>query len=198
MLTLALGIGATTAIFSVVDAVMLRPYPYPNIDRVMILRETTRDGQPISVAWPNFEDWREQNQVFEHFGLYRPMVMNLTGGERPERVLSSLISSDVLGGALGIQPTLGRAFAADEDRPGAPAIAIVSDRFWRARFNADAAAIGKSIVLDGEPHTIVGIMPAGMRFPSRLTDVWLPAGRFVATFPGGTRGASWALRRQTD
>jgi putative ABC transport system permease protein len=187
MLTLALGIGATTAIFTVVDAVMLRPYPYPDIDRIMILRETTRDGQALSVAWPNFQDWHAQNQVFEHFGLYRPMVMNLTGGDRPERVVSSLISSEVLP-ALGIQPFLGRAFAADDDQAEAPAIAIVSDRFWRSRFNAAATAVGTSILLDGEPHTIVGVMPAGMRFPSRLTDVWLPAGRFVRTFPSA-RGA---------
>jgi putative ABC transport system permease protein len=187
VLTLALGIGATTAIFTVVDAVMLRPYPYPDIDRIMILRETIRGGQAMSVAWPNFQDWRAQNQVFERFGLYRPMVMNLTGGDRPERVVSSLISSDVLP-ALGIQPIAGRAFTADEDRAGAPPIAIVSDRFWRARFNADPSAIGASVVLDGEPYTIVGILPAGMRFPSRLTDVWLPAGRFVQTFPA-MRGA---------
>src|SRR5713226_8234088 len=79
MLTLALGIGATTAIFTVVDAVMLRPYPYPDIDRIMMVSEVTRAGQGLSVAWPNFLDWRDQNQVFEHFGLFRGMVVNLTG-----------------------------------------------------------------------------------------------------------------------
>jgi putative ABC transport system permease protein len=186
MLTLALGIGATTAIFTVVDAVMLRPYPYPDINRIMVLRETTRTGQALSVAWPNFEDWRAQNQVFEHIGIYRPTVMNLTGGDQPERVVSSLMSSGGLS-ALGVQPVLGRAFAAGDDKAGTPKIAIVSDRFWRAHFNGDAAVIGKSIVLDGEPHTIVGVMPSGMRFPSRLTDVWLPLGMFVTTFP--RRGA---------
>ena len=88
MLTLALGIGATTAIFTVVDAVMLRPYPYADMDRIMILRETTRGGMPLSVSWPNFQDWRDQNQVFAHFGLYRPMVMNLTSRQQqPERVI---------------------------------------------------------------------------------------------------------------
>src|SRR5438132_11881505 len=187
MLTLALGIGATTAIFTVVDAVMLRPYPYPDMDRIMILRETTRAGQPISVAWPNFQDWRDQNQVFEHFGVYRPMVMNLTGGDRPERVISSVVSSDVFK-AVGIRPAIGRAFMADEDKAGAARVAVVSDRFWRAHFNADPAAAGKSVVLDGQSHTVVGVMPPDMRFPSRLTDVWLPLGLVVQTFPSA-RGA---------
>jgi hypothetical protein len=90
MLTLALGIGATTAIFSVVDAVMLRPFPYADMNRIMILGEITRDGQPISVAWANFQDWRDENQVFEHFGVYRAQIANLTGGDSPSA--SSLVS----------------------------------------------------------------------------------------------------------
>src|SRR5215471_15104402 len=103
MLTLALGIGATTAIFTVVDAVMLRPYPYPDIDRIMILGEVTRAGQMMSVAWPNFKDWRDQNQVFEQFGVYRGMTLNLTGRDQPERLMSSLASTGAFR-ALGIQP----------------------------------------------------------------------------------------------
>jgi putative ABC transport system permease protein len=174
ILTLALGIGATTAIFSVVDTVMLRPYPYADMNRIMMLAETTREGQTISVAWANFQDWREQNQVFEHLGIYRGMVLNLTGGDQPERLIGSLASSEV--------------FNADEDRPGAPRVAVVSERFWRSHLNADASAVGRTVMLDGEPHTIVGVVPAGMRFPSRTTDVWLPLGLFVATFPAD-RGA---------
>jgi putative ABC transport system permease protein len=182
VLTLALGIGATTAIFSVVDAVMLRPYPYADMNRIVMVTETVRAGQAMSVAWPNFEDWRDQNQVFEHLGIYRGMVVNLTGGDQPERLIGSLVSSDVFE-AVGMQALVGRAFAAGEDQPGAASIAVVSERFWRSHYNADPAAIGKSITLDGEPHTIVGVMPAGMRFPSRTTDVWLPLGPFVRTFP---------------
>jgi putative ABC transport system permease protein len=182
MLTLALGIGATTAIFTVVDAVMLKPYPYLDMERIMIVREAVRGGQELSVSWQNFQDWHDQNQVFEQFGVYRPMVMNLTGGDQPERVVSSLASSEVFK-AVGMQPALGRAFGRDEDKAGAPRIVVVSDRFWRSHFNADAAAVSRSIVLDGEPYTIVGVMPAEMRFPSRLTDVWLPLGLFVPTFP---------------
>lgn len=182
-LTLALGIGATTAIFTVVDAVMLRPFPYPDMERIMILREAIRGGgQQVSVSWPNFQDWRDQNQVFDRFGLYRPMVMNLTGGDRPERVISSAVSSEVFG-AIGIQPALGRAFVSAEDKPGAPRAVVISDRFWRAHFDGDREAIGRAITLDGDAHTIVGVMPPEMRFPSRLTDAWLPLGPYVPTFP---------------
>jgi putative ABC transport system permease protein len=182
MLTLALSIGATTAIFSVVDAVMLRPYPYADMNRIMILSEITRDGQGLSVAWPNFKDWREQNQVFERFGVYRGSIANLTGGDQPERLIGSLVSSDVFK-AVGIEARVGRTFVPDEDRPGAPRIVVISERLWTSHFNGDPSAVGKSITLNGEAHTIVGVMPARMRFPSRLTDVWLPLGLYVQTFP---------------
>jgi putative ABC transport system permease protein len=152
ILTLALGIGAATAIFSVVDAVMLRPYPYPDIDRIMIVSEVTRSGQGISVAWANFQHWRDQNQVFEHFGIYRGMVVNLTGGDQPERLSGSLVSSDVFK-AVGLQAQVGRTFVPDEDKPGAPRIVAISDRLWRLHFNADTAAVGRPITLNGEPHT---------------------------------------------
>ena len=182
MLTLALGIGATTAIFSVVDTVMLRPYPYADMNRIMMLAETMRTGQTVSIAWQNFQDWREQNQVFEHLGIYRGAVVNLSGGDQPERLVGSLVSSEVFK-AVGIEAMAGRTFTAAEDRAGAPRIVVVSERFWRSHFAGDPAAVGRTIVLDGETHTIVGVMPAGMRFPSRLTDVWLPLGLLVGTFP---------------
>jgi putative ABC transport system permease protein len=187
MLTLALGIGATTAIFTIVDAVMLRPYPYADMNRIMMLAESMRSGQTVSIAWANFQDWREQNQVFEHLGIYRGAVVNLSGGDQPERLIGSLVSSEVFK-AVGLEAMIGRTFTADEDRAGAPRIAVVSERFWRSHFAGDPAAVGKMIVLDGETHTIVGVMPAGMRFPSRTTDVWVPLGLFVGTFPAD-RGA---------
>ncbi len=187
MVTLALGIGATTAIFTLVDAIMLRPYPYADMDRIVMVAETTRTGQMLSIAWANFQDWREQNQVFEHLGIYRGTVINLTGGDQPERLIASLVSSDVFK-ALGLQAEIGRVFTSDEDRPGPPRVTVVSERFWRSHLGGDASAVGRTLVLDGEPHTVVGVMPAGMRFPSRTTDVWLPVGLFVSTFPAD-RGA---------
>jgi hypothetical protein len=185
--TLALGIGANAAIFSVADAVMLRPYPYPDLDRILILSETTRSGQGMSVAWPTFQDWSAQNQVFEQLGIYRGAIVNLTGGDQPERLNGSVASSGVFA-ALGIQPLAGRVFGVEDDRAGAARVAVISERLWRNRFGADPAFLGRSLMLNGEPHTVVGIMPPGMRFPSRLSDVWLPLGPFVGTFPA-SRGA---------
>jgi putative ABC transport system permease protein len=185
--TLALGIGANAAIFTVLDGVMLRPLPYPDIDRILTFIEQSRDrGQPMSVSWPNFEDYRDHNQVFEHIGVYRGAVVNMSGTDRPERLNGSLASSGVFR-AMGIAPVAGRTFTPDEDRAGVEAVVIISERLWRSHFNADTTLIGRALTLNGQPHTVVGIMPAAMRFPSRLTDVWLPLGLFVPTFP--PRGA---------
>jgi predicted permease len=186
LLTLALGIGATTAIFSVLDGVMLRPLPYPAIDRILSISERTTDGRSMSVSWPNFEDWRDQNQVFEYLGIYRPTTVNLTGGDRPDR-LNAAIASSAMFGVMGLSPIAGRAFSQTDDTRSADRVAIVSERLWRNRFGAEANLVGRSITLNGEPHTVIGIMPAAMRFPSRLTDVWLPIGLSVAGFP--PRGA---------
>lgn len=181
--TLTLGIGANAAIFSVADAVMLRPYSYPDMDRILVLTETVRSQpQQMSVAWPTFQDWRAQNQSFEHLGIYRNAVVNLTGGDQPERLSGAMASSGVFG-AMGIQPIAGRAFGPADDEPGSPRIAIISERLWRGRFNADPGLVGRTAVLNNEPHVIVGVMPPGMRFPSRLTDVWLSLGPFIPTFP---------------
>jgi len=184
--TLALGIGANAAIFSVIDAVMLRPY-YPDMDRLVVLNETTRQGDQMSIAWPTFQDWLARNQSFEQLGIYRNTTVNLTGTEQAERLSAAVASSGVFG-AAGFQPLLGRAFTADDDAPGAARVAVLSERLWRRRFGADPAILGRTIVLSNDAHLVVGVMPAGMRFPSRLTDVWLPLGPVVATFPP-SRGA---------
>ena len=189
--TLALGIGANAAIFSVADAVMLRPYSYPDMDRIIILSEKTRSGQSMSVAWPNYQDYRDQNQVFEHLGVYRGTVVNLTGSDRAQR-LNGAVASSSLFGALGIQPSAGRAFGVEDDRPGSSRIAIISERLWRSGFNSDPQMVGRPILLNGDAHTVVGIMPPAMRFPSRLTDVWLSLGPVVSSLPT-SRGAHPAL-----
>jgi putative ABC transport system permease protein len=185
--TLALGIGANSAIFSVADAVMLRPYPYPGIERIVALNERVRAGQQMSVAWPTFQDWLVQNRSFESLGVYRNAPANLTGGDQPERLSAAVVSSGVFG-AMGIAPLMGRTFGPEEDVPNAARAAIVSERLWRTRFGADPGLVGRSLVLNGEPHLVVGIMPSAMRFPSRLTDVWLPIGPVVPTFPA-SRGS---------
>jgi putative ABC transport system permease protein len=180
--TLALGIGANAAIFSVADAVMLRPYPYPDMQRIVILNEATRTGQQMSVAWPTYQDWHAQHQAFEQLGIYRGVVVNLTGGEQPERLNGAVTSSEIFT-IMGVPPSAGRAFGPAEDQPGSPAVAVISERLWRRRFNADPALVGRAILLNNEPHTVIGIMRPEMRFPSRLTDVWLPLGPVIPTFP---------------
>jgi len=186
ILTLALGIGASTAVFSVFDFVLLRPLPYPDIDRLLSISERTTAGQVVSVSWPDFEDWHDQNQTFAHLGVYRVTTVNLTGGDQPERLNAAASSSEMFG-AIGITPLAGRAFGPGEDRADAQRVAIVGERLWRGRFGADRRLVGATIRLDGEPYTVVGVMPLAMRFPSRLTDVWLPLGLSVAGFP--PRGA---------
>jgi putative ABC transport system permease protein len=185
--TLTLGIGANAAIFSVADAVMLRPYPYPDMERLVVINETTRAGQQMSVAWPTFQDWQAQNQSYEHLGIYRNTVVNVTGADQPERLRGAIASSGVFS-AMGIRPVAGRAFGPAEDRPGAAQVAVISERLWRSRFNGDPTLVGRSVVLNNEPHVVIGVMPPGMRFPSRLTDVWLPLGPVVPSFPA-SRGS---------
>ena len=179
--TLTLGIGANAAIFSVADAVMLRPFPFPDVDRIVVLNETTRrEQQTMSVAWPTFQDWKAQNQSFEHLGIYRNTVAILTGGDRPERLLGAIASSGVFG-AMGVTPIAGRVFTAADDHPDAAKSVVISERLWRGRFDADPSILGRAIVLNNEPHVIVGIMPPAMRFPQRTTDVWLPLGPIIST-----------------
>jgi len=180
--TLALGIGANAAIFSVADTVMLRSYAYPEMDRIVALNEMTRDGKQMSIAWPTFQDWKAQNQSFASLGLYRGAAANLTGDGQAERLTAAVVSSDLFG-AMGIPPLVGRTFSANEDTPGTARAAVISERLWRNRFNADPAILGRAIILNGDAHVIVGVMPLAMRFPSRLTDVWLPLGPVVPTFP---------------
>jgi predicted permease len=185
--TLALGIGANAAIFSVADAVMLRPFPYPDIDRIIAIMENTRGGQLISVAYPNYEDWLAQNQSFEHLGIFRGSTANLTGGDQPERLSVAFTSSAVFA-ALGVPPLCGRALSPAEDQEGTARVAVISERLWRSRFGADPGILGRAITLNNEPYEVVGVMPAGMRYPSRLTDAWLPFGVLRPTLPK-TRGA---------
>ena len=187
VLTLALGIGAATAVYAVVDGVLLRPFTYPDMDRIALLTERGANGQQMSVSWPTFLDWRAQNDVFEELGVYRNATVTLTGGPEPERLSGSLMSASVFT-SMGIPPLAGRAFGEAEDRQGAERVAIISERLWRNRFEARADVVGSTVTLNSEPFTIVGIMPAGMRFPSRTTDVWLPLGLFIQTFPA-SRGA---------
>ncbi|HVH71771.1 MAG TPA: ABC transporter permease, partial [Candidatus Dormibacteraeota bacterium] len=185
IITLALGIGANTAIFSVVNTVMLRPLPYPNADRLILLNETAENRGRVdmmSVSWQDYLDWRQQARSFQYLGVFRSQNLTLTGFDQAERLNGAMASSDVFN-ALGIQPLLGRAFVAEEDKAGAASVAILSERLWRNRFSASPDVLNRTITLDGMNYTVIGVMPASMRFPSRVTDIWVPLGMYVNAMP---------------
>src|SRR6516165_9156101 len=138
VLTLALGIGANTAIFSIVNAVLLRPLPYPDADRIMVLNESSGPGQDYSVALPDYFDWRNDNTVFEHLAATRKESRNLSGipGRDPERVSCASVTRNLFN-VVRMSAQIGRSFGEDEDKVGAPSVVVISDRLWRRAFNAD-------------------------------------------------------------
>ena len=186
VLTLALGIGANTAIFSVVNAVLLRPLPYPESERLVWLSERSPNFPTMSVSYPNFSDWRSQQQVFEEIGVYNWGNYNLTGKGQPSRLTGVRISADALA-ALRARSAVGRIFSNDEDKPGAPSVVVLSHALWRERFGGDANIVNQSITLDGRPYTVIGVMPAGFAFPNR-TDLWLPVGPLSSEESWKSRG----------
>jgi putative ABC transport system permease protein len=173
VITLALGIGANTAIFSIVNAVLLRPLPYPNADRIMVLNESSGPGQDYSVALPDYFDWRNENMVFEHLAATHKESRNLSGipGRDPERVSCASVTRNFFN-IIGLPPELGRTFSQDEDKVGAPPVAVISDRLWRRVFNADPSVLGRSITLHDQNYTVTGVMPPQMTSPQD-TDAWL-------------------------
>lgn len=166
ILTLALGIGANSAIFSVVNALLLNPIDAPALDRVLAVWETqpARGVVRNEVAMANFLDWRAQNQTFEKMGLYRWWSTNLTGTETPERVQGFQVTANFFD-VIGVNPALGRGFAADEDQPGKAPIVLLSHSLWQRRFGSDANIIGKTITLNGIARTVIGVMPEGFNYP---------------------------------
>ncbi|HEV7844434.1 MAG TPA: ABC transporter permease, partial [Pyrinomonadaceae bacterium] len=174
VLTLALGIGANSTIFSFVNAILLRPLPYSNPERLVMLDEnSSKQGvASMGVSFPNFLDWREQNHVFEDIAAYGEDTYTLAGGGEPEQVPGARISSGLFE-ILGVAPTTGRTFRPEEDRPNNNAVVILSYGLWQRRFGGKPGIIGQSINVGNRPHTIIGIMPAGFKFPE-VADLWIP------------------------
>src|SRR5436305_8340356 len=172
VLTLALGIGANTAIFSIVNAVLLRPLPYPDADRIMVLSESSGPGQDYSVALPDYFDWRNENTAFEHLAATHKESRNLSGipGREPERVSCASVTRNFFN-VIGLQPELGRTFNEDEDKVGAPPVVVISDRLWQHAFNRDRGVLGRSINLHDQNFTIIGVMPSQMTSPQD-SDAW--------------------------
>ena len=186
VLTLALGIGANTAIFSVVESVLLRPLPFPEPDRLVSVWETRLDRgwQRASFSEANFWDVYDQHRSFQAIGAFRWTALNLTGFEFPERLRAARVSVGFLQ-ALGAKPLSGRVFLPGEDEAGADArVALVGQRFWRSRLGGDPAAVGRSLTLDGQPHTVVGVLPTGGRWFDEA-DVFVPLVRRA----GAARGS---------
>jgi putative ABC transport system permease protein len=175
--TLALGIGANTAIFSVINGVLLRPLPYAESDRlVRVYEKRLKLGrQRNSVSAPDFFDWRNRNRVFEDLAAYTPWSTNLTGGEEPERLMGTVTTASLFS-VLGVHPALGRAFLPEEDQPNGNRVVVLSHHLWQRRFGSDPGIVGKPIVLNGNPYTVVGVMPAGFEFPSKETELWATLG----------------------
>jgi predicted permease len=178
VVTLALGIGANTAIFSIVNAVLLRPLPYPDAHRIMVLNESG-DGQEFSVALPNYEDWKRDNTVFEYLAITRRESRNLSGvpGQEAERIPCAYVSEEFFK-VIGLSPKLGRTFTEEEAKPGGPLAAVISDRLWQRVFARDAGVLGRTIKLHDQGFTVIGVMPPEMTSPQD-TDVWFPFARRV-------------------
>jgi len=177
IVALALGIGANTAIFSVVEAVLLRPLPYPQPDKLILLREKMQLFDSGSVSYPNYLDWRAMQRSFADLALYRPDSMNLSSrGEEssPERIRGGVMSWNMMR-IVGLKPILGRDFAEAEDVPGGPKVALISEGLWKRRFGSSKKVLGQQLVVDAVPRMIVGVLPNEMRV-MRATDVYVPLG----------------------
>lgn len=183
IVTLALGIGTATTVFAVVDGSILRPFPYPDLPRIVRLNERSSRNSVMSVAYLNFLDWKAQHKAFDELGLYRSGSATLSDGGPAERVGTATVSASVFE-TLGIAPLAGRRFVEADDAQ-TTAIALISERVWRSRFAASPSAVGATVTINGRSHVVVGVMPASLRFPSRLTDVWLPFGTIAPSLPIG-------------
>ena len=177
IVALALGIGANTAIFSVVDAVLLRPLPYPQPDQLVLLRERMPISASGSVSYPNFLDWRAAQRSFTDLALYRRDSMNLSSrGEEtpPERIDGGVMTWNMMR-IVGLKPILGRDFSEAEDVPGGPKVALISEGLWRRRFAASPKVLGQQLTVDAVPREIVGVLPNEMKV-MRAAQVYLPLG----------------------
>lgn len=184
VITLALAIGANTAIFSVVDAVAIRPLAYRNPERLVSLWENVPQRGRWRVTPANFLDWKKQNKTFDDVGAFGASTLTLTGDGEPEQLQGTRVSNGYLS-AIGVEPKLGRAFAAEEFEVGKSGVLILSDQFWKRRYGADPNIVNRAVTLDGESYTIIGVMPAGIypgwptvsakiSFESEQQQYWTP------------------------
>src|SRR5206468_6961299 len=174
VLTLALGIGANTAIFSVVNGVLIRPLPFPASERLVMIhtirQHEGRTDRFESVVDPEFKEWTEQNHVFDHMAAYGSGQATLLSGSEPQRIGSAEVTMDFFS-LLGVKPLFGRTFVPEEHQRGGPRAVMLSEGLWRDRFGANPSVIGRGITLDGRNVTVVGVLPGGFHFPADC-EVW--------------------------
>jgi putative ABC transport system permease protein len=191
VLALALGIGANTAMFSVAYGILMRPLPYADADRIAVvqMRYYPRDFAFGTMCIRDYLMWKEDNRAFEEPSLWRSLRMDLAGEEGvPEQVQAAAFTAGVFP-ALGVRPLIGRTFSAGEDVPGARSLAVLGESIWRRRFSADAGVLGRTILLNGEPRTVIGVMPGEFRYPQQQSEIWI---NLVVNPP--TRYGPWFFR----
>ena len=198
ILTLALGIGANTAIFSVFNGVLLKPLPFHDQDQLVSLFEEIPNFKNGSISYPNFKDWRQMNRTFTAMAVYRSTGFNLTGNGEPERLHGEMISASFFE-ILGVNPILGRNFSADEDRLGANPTVMITEGLWRSRFGARKDIIGQRMIMDDVSRTIVGVVPSSFHLRiqnfqrSGMNDVYVTAGEFNEPKFYNDRNSGWGM-----
>jgi putative ABC transport system permease protein len=173
VLVAALGIGATTAVFTVADYVLVRPLPYLHSERLVRMWEARPGYLQMELSPPNYLDWKAAAKSFEVMAAYAPWSTSMVGQSEPIQVEGANLAADLLP-MLGIAPAMGRWFTVDDEPNAAPGVVILGYGFWESRFGGRTDAIGEKILLDGDPHTIVGIMPPEFSFPQRTAQIWRP------------------------
>lgn len=193
LLALALGIGANTFIFSVVNALLLRPLPFPNSDRItsILIKDPDTGALYSSYSLPNFEDIRDRNKVFEQVAALNMSTEFLRSGEEPERLRGVKVSAELFP-LLGVKPLLGRTFSNEEERSGSGSFIVLSYDLWQRRFNGDPNIINQNLIIGSQPTTVLGVMPAGFKFPvgARQVDFWMP---LISSIPPAARTARGAV-----
>lgn len=182
VVTLALGIGCNTAIFSVFYSVMLRPLPFPDPNRIVIVSEHARDFPILSVSWQNLKDWEAQSTSFEEFGATRVLTMALTGNGEPEQIPAQMISGNLLH-LLGVNAIAGRSITAADDQPSSAAVAVLGYGLWQRKYSASPGVIGQSITLDRQSYTVIGVLPKGYELLQQTPDIVVAMGPWASKLP---------------
>ena len=194
IVTLALAIGANSAIFTVVNAVLLRPLPYAAPDRVVMLREVDPRGRDSLVSLGSYEDWRRSLKTIGGINLASGQTANLTGVAEPDRLRAGFVTAGFFS-MLGVEPIVGRGFRDGEDQPGAAKTAVLTYGTWQRRFGGDPGIVGRSLVLNNEPHEVIGVLPARFEYPIDEIEVWLPLPSYPNFRPSLTERSYLALGR---